>query len=76
MITISGLTTRQKTLMDLLWSCSSLEQVQALIRALPSKQDIMDAQSLVTIAVMESQEQDGELDHWEGAAREAIDRAR
>jgi hypothetical protein len=76
MITISGLTPRQKTLMDLLWSCQSLEQVQTLIQALPLKQDMQDAQSLVTIAMMESLEEDGELDHWEGAAREAVNRSR
>jgi hypothetical protein len=76
MITISGLTTRQKTIMELLWTCQTVEQVRTLIAALPSKQDVVDAHSLVNIAMMESLEEDGELDRWEGAAREAIDRAR
>jgi hypothetical protein len=76
MITISGLTARQKQLMDLLWSCNDLDQVHTLIRALPTVADRRDAVSLVTIATYESLEEDGLLDHWEGAAREAIDRAR
>jgi hypothetical protein len=76
MITISGLTTRQKTIMELLWTCQTVEQVRTLIAALPSQQDVVDAHSLVNIAMMESLEEDGELDRWEGAACEAIDRAR
>jgi thioredoxin-like negative regulator of GroEL len=72
MITISGLTPRQKTIMDMLWSCQTLEQAQQLIRSLPTKQDAQDAQSLVAIATMESLEEDGYLDQFEAAANEAI----
>ena len=76
MITISGLTVRQKTIMDMLWSCNTLEQAQALIKALPSKQDMFDAQSLVEIAMMETLEEEGGLDRWEDLALEAIDHCR
>jgi hypothetical protein len=76
MITISGLTVRQKTIMDMLWSCNTLEQAQALIQALPSKQDMFDAQSLVEIAMMETLEEEGGLDRWEDLALEAIDHCR
>jgi hypothetical protein len=76
MITISGLTTRQKTLMELMWQCQTMEQLQTLIKALPTRADQRDAVSLVQIATLEGLEEEGELDRWEGAACEAIDRAR
>lgn len=58
MITIEGLTERQRGIMDLLWNCSDIEQIQTLIQALPSKQDQYDARSLVLIATWESIEQE------------------
>jgi hypothetical protein len=76
MITISGLTTRQKTIMDLLWTCKDLAQVQTFIKALPTVADRYDALSLVNIATQESLEEDGVLAQFEEQAREAIDRCR
>jgi hypothetical protein len=76
MITISGLTERQKTIMDLLWTCKDLAQVQTFIKALPTVADRYDALSLVNIATQESLEEDGVLDQFEEQAREAIDRCR
>ena len=58
MITIHGLTERQRGIMDLLWNCSDIEQINTLINALPSKQDQYDARSLVVIATVESIEQE------------------
>jgi len=58
MITITGLTDRQKTLMDLLWGCQDIEQIRTLIDALPTKQDKWDAMGLVEIATVESIEQE------------------
>ena len=58
MITINGLTARQKILMDLLWSCENIEQIQAMISALPTAEDRYDARSLVLIATWESLEQE------------------
>jgi hypothetical protein len=76
MITISGLTTRQKTIMDLLWTCNDLDQVQTFIKALPTVADQYDALSLVNIATQESLEEDGVLEQFKETAREAIDRCR
>jgi hypothetical protein len=76
MITISGLTTRQKTIMDLLWTCKDLAQVQTFIKALPTVADQYDALSLVAIATQESLEEEGVLEQFKEQAREAIDRCR
>ena len=76
MITISGLTERQKNLMDLLWNCKDVEQVQTLIRALPTEQDRIDCAGLVKIATWESIEQELGLDSYADAAEAAISRAR
>ena len=76
MITISGLTTRQKTIMDLLWTCNDLDQVNTFIKALPTRADQQDAHSLIVIATQESLEEDGVLEQFKETAREAIDRCR
>ncbi len=75
MITIHGLTTRQKTIMDLLWTCSTLEQARDLIVALPTVQDRVDAQGLIKIATWESIEQELGLEEYRDAANTAISRA-
>jgi hypothetical protein len=76
MITITGLTDRQRTIMDLLWGCSTLEQVKTLIAAMPTGKDQQDARSLVLIATQESLEEEGVLEQFEEQAREAISRCR
>ena len=58
MIHIDGLTTRQVQLMDLLWTCNDMEQIKRFISALPTKQDQLDARSLVLVATWESIEQE------------------
>jgi hypothetical protein len=58
MITITGLTDRQRTLMDLLWTCGNIEQVRELIAALPTRRDQQDAESLIHVATWESIEQE------------------
>lgn len=58
MITIHGLTERQRGIMDLLWNCQDLDQIQLFIKSLPTEQDRIDAHSLVTIATQESIEQE------------------
>lgn len=72
MITISGLTDRQKNIMDLLWGCQDLDQVQTLIQALPTQQDRQDAHSLIKIATWESIEQELGLEEYRDAAIAAI----
>jgi hypothetical protein len=76
MITIENLTDRQRMIMDLLWQCNTVEQVQTLIKALPTKADQRDALSLVQIATMEGLEEEGGLDEYKDAAKAAIDHCR
>ena len=73
MIHIHGLTTRQAQLMDLLWNCQDIEQIQQFIAALPTLQDMYDARSLVLIATWESIEQElGYTKEHKDAATRAI----
>lgn len=76
MITIEGLTPRQYQIMDLLWGCDSIDQVQTLIAAMPTDKDRCDAQSLIIIATHETLEQELGLDEYEAMAQAVIDRAR
>jgi hypothetical protein len=71
MIHIDGLTTRQVQLMDLLWTCNDMEQIKRFISALPTKQDQLDARSLVLVATWESIEQELGLtqEHKDAATR-------
>ena len=75
MITIQGLTHKQKVLMDVMWSMDSMPLVEAFIKSLPTR-DGQDCASLVAIAVQESLEQDNRLDDYAEAAVSAISRAR
>ena len=76
MITITGLTQKQKAIMDILWACTSIEQAELFIRSMPTHKDRADAHTLMNIAVLETLEQEGALDAYEQAARTAIDCAR
>jgi hypothetical protein len=75
MITITGLTDRQKSIMDLLWGCQDLEQLRALIQGLPTVRDRIDAQGLIWIAQTESLELEQGLEEYRDAASLAISRA-
>jgi len=74
MITITGLTHKQKALMDVMWSMDDMTRVTAFVKTLP-KRDAQDCLSLITIATQESLELEG-LEHYEQAANAAISRAR
>lgn len=63
-ITIQGLTVRQQQLCELMWSCRDIEQVRALIRALPTKQDQQSAETLMLLIVHETLEHEGGLDGY------------
>lgn len=76
MITINGLTQRQKNIMDLLWGCESIEQVNTLVAALPTAQDKRDAQSLIMIATWDTIEEEYGLDEYTDQASDVIDRCR
>ena len=76
MITITGLTHKQKAIMDILWACTSMAQAELFIKSMPTRKDRCDAHTLMNIAVLETLEQEGSLDAYEEAAVAAIDCAR
>ena len=73
MISITGLSNKQKVLMDVMWAMDTMPAVEAFIKSLP-KRDQQDCQSLVTIAVQESLEEDNRLDDYEAIALSVIAR--
>ena len=73
MISITGLSNKQKVLMDVMWAMEDMPAVEAFIKTLPTR-DQQDCQSLVTIAVQESLEEDNRLDDYEQDARNLIAR--
>jgi hypothetical protein len=75
MITIDGLTQRQKSICELLWSCTDLDSVRTLVSALPLR-DALDAQSIVTVMTQDSIEEELGLDQYRAAAQAAITQAR
>jgi hypothetical protein len=74
MITIDGLTSRQKSICELLWSCTTLDSVRTLVAALPLR-DRQDAQSIVTVMTQDSIEQDVGLDQYAAQAQAVITQA-
>jgi len=74
MITITGLTNKQKALMDVMWAMDDMPAVQAFIKTLP-KRDQQDCLALVTIAVQETLEDEGRMQDYEQAAVDLIARA-
>ncbi len=75
-ITIQGLTVRQQQLCELMWACRDIEQVRALIRALPTKQDRQSAETLMLMIVHETLEDEGGLDDYSQDCAAVIDRVR
>ena len=69
MITIQGLTHKQKVFMDVMWSMESMPAVNAFIKSLPTR-DQQDCRSLVAIAVQDTLEQDNTMDLY---AQDAVD---
>ena len=74
MITIQGLTHKQKVFMDVMWSMDSMPAVQAFIKTLPTR-DGQDCASLVEIAVQESLEDNNRIQDYEELAGIVIARA-
>ena len=74
MISITGLTDRQKSIMDMLWSMDSMDKVNAFVRALPTHKDQADAASLIEIAVAETIEHEQGLEEYKDAATQCIAR--
>jgi hypothetical protein len=75
MITIDGLTARQKSICELLWSCTDLDSVRTLVSALP-KRDAQDAQTIVALMTQDSIELELGLEQYRTAAQQAIAQAR
>jgi len=73
-ITIQGLTHKQKVFMDVMWSMDSMPAVEAFIKSLPTR-DGQDCASLVEIAVQESLEEDNRIQDYEELAGIVIARA-
>ena len=71
MITISGLTPKQKALLTVMWDIDSVDKVQEFIGTLPAA-DARDAHCLLQMAIWESLEQQGELDAYSDQARSVI----
>ena len=72
--TIQGLTNRQLTIANLLWSFDSQDQVHAFIKALPTELDRKEAASLVQIMIHECLEE--VLDDHAESAQSVIDSVR
>ena len=75
MITINGLTERQKQLVDLMWNCRDIDAVNTLIAALPTAKDKQDCRALMTVLVQETIEQELGLEQYAEAAERAISSA-
>ena len=75
-ITIQGLTVRQQQLCELMWACRDIEQVRALIRALPTLEDRQSAETLMLLIVHETLEDEGGLNDYAEDAVGVIDRVR
>jgi hypothetical protein len=73
MITITGLTHKQKVFMDVMWTMDSMPAVEAFIKTLPTR-DRQDCLSLVTIAVQETLEDEGRINDYEDVAVNLIAR--
>jgi hypothetical protein len=74
MITLEGLTPKQKQLAQLIWDCDSQDQLTMLIRCLPTKEDRYMASTLSRVMIYEALEQN--IDHYESVAQEVIDHVR
>jgi hypothetical protein len=73
MITISGLTVKQKALLTVMWDIDTTDKVHEFIRTLPAA-DARDAHCLLQIAIWESIEQQEGLADYEHMARDCISR--
>jgi hypothetical protein len=74
MITISGLTPKQKALLTVMWDIDSVDKVHEFIRTLPAR-DARDAHSLLQMAIWESIEQQEGLEDYEQLAKACISRS-
>jgi hypothetical protein len=74
MIQLEGLTHKQKMLAQLIWDCETQDQLEMLIRCLPTKEDRLMASTLSRVMIYEALEPG--LDRYQAVASEVIDQAR
>jgi hypothetical protein len=72
MITLEGLTHKQKMLAQLIWDCQTQDQLELLIRSLPTEEDRLMASTLSRVMIYEALE--SEIDRYSDVAQEVIDR--
>jgi hypothetical protein len=75
MITIQGLSSRQKALCELMWSMETQHELTEFM-ALLNRRDNRDAQSLMAIMLQDSAEDEGLLAQYQDQAELVIDQAR
>jgi Trp operon repressor len=73
-ITLEGLTPKQKMLAQLLWDCETQDQLETLIRCLPTREDRYMASTLSRVMIYEALEPG--IDHYRNVAQEVIDHVR
>jgi hypothetical protein len=73
MITISGLTAKQRALLTVMWDIDSVDRVKEFIGTLPAA-DARDAHCLLQIAIWESIEQEEGLEDYAEIAKDCISR--
>jgi hypothetical protein len=74
MIQLEGLTHKQKMLAQLIWDCETQEQLETLIRCLPTMEDRHMASTLSRVMIYEALEPG--IDRYQEVALEIIDQAR
>jgi hypothetical protein len=74
MIQLEGLTHKQKMLAQLIWDCETQEQLETLIRCLPTREDRLMASTLSRVMIYEALEPG--IDRYQEVALEIIDQAR
>jgi membrane-anchored glycerophosphoryl diester phosphodiesterase (GDPDase) len=74
MITLDGLTHKQKMLAQLIWDCETQDQLETLIRCLPTKEDRYMASTLSHVMIYEALEQN--IEQYRLQAQEVIDHVR
>jgi hypothetical protein len=74
MITLEGLTHKQKMLAQLIWDCETQQQLELLIKCLPTEEDRLMASTLSRVMIYEALE--SEIDRYSDVAQEVIDRVR
>jgi hypothetical protein len=74
MIKLEGLNHKQKILAQLIWDCETQQQLETLIRCLPTLEDRHMASTLSHVMIYEALEEN--IGRYEAVAREVIEQLR